>query len=335
MTLINWQSPWPQWRTHWHVWHAWPALAQALVLSTCCICTSTAGSWFWSNQAWQAWMSAEDTEAQMQEQLAQLHTQQRQLQSIQASLQAQPHPSGASWPAWQSLPHMDVSAQQTSMQQLAQQHGLQLQAVSEEGGQWRGPLPHLLAAWQNMAHQLPQYRLLSFELKRLELPALHDQPPHPRLAPVLVQMQWQWTTDLENETPLRPVASAQTAALKTLVGGSTGIAGAQVLHNPFTPDGVAKALPPSAHKAVEAPGLQGQSLDEMQWVGMLFQAGQRKALVKQGRLVHTVDVGQAMGQDWGEVVQIAADHLVLREWRVNELGQWQAQNTRFPPGAKP
>jgi Tfp pilus assembly protein PilP len=42
-----------------------------------------------------------------------------------------------------------------------------------------------------------------------------------------------------------------------------------------------------------------------------------------------------MGQDFGEVVQIASDHLLLREWHVNAVGQWQMQTIRFPDKGSP
>ena len=340
MNAWTWRSPWPQWRTHWHVWHAWPWGAQALILGVCGLCLSAAGSCLWSNDAWQAWWQADETDAELQNQLAQLHTQLRQLQTTQTSLQAQPHPSGLALPAWQALPPMDPAAQQAILLQLAQQHGLQLQAVSDAGGQWSGPLPHVLAAWQDLSLQLPQQRLLSFELKRLDAHVAARLPNTPTPAnkvatspSVLLQMDWQWTTALEKTGPLRPVALGTN--LKEVVAPGTASSGPAVLHNLFAPGGLAQVLPPVAHKSVDIHGLQDQRLDEMQWVGMLSKEGQALALVKHGGLVHTVHPGQAMGQDWGEVVQIAADHLLLREWRINPLGQWQAQNTRFPSGAKP
>jgi Tfp pilus assembly protein PilP len=73
----------------------------------------------------------------------------------------------------------------------------------------------------------------------------------------------------------------------------------------------------------------------MAWLGMMSKTGQPQALVMQAGLIHRVQVGQAMGQDWGEVVQIASDHLLLREWHISPVGQWQAQTTRFPLATKP
>jgi len=45
--------------------------------------------------------------------------------------------------------------------------------------------------------------------------------------------------------------------------------------------------------------------------------------------------GQALGADGGEITQINTDHLVLREWHVNQQGQWQAQFNRWPKQGTP
>ena len=338
MSRFVWRSPWPQWRTHWHVWHAWPVLAQVLVLSWCGLCAGSVGSWYWSNEAWQAWWCAEETDAEQQQQQTQLQSQWQQLQATQRQLQAQPHPSGGPWPAWQALPKLDAPTQHARILQLAQQHGLQLQTVNDEGGQWRGPLPHLLAAWQNMAVELPQLRLVSFELSRLDNPAAEGvkQPVAPdaqQQTHVGLQMAWRWTTALEKDPGLRPVALG--ASAKGLGADDSPSPGAQVLHNLFAPDGLAQALPSAAHQHLNQSALAGHSLKDMQWMGMLSKAGQQEALVMHGGLIHALRVGHAMGQDFGEVVQIAADHVLLREWRLNAQGQWQAETTRFPSAGSP
>ena len=339
MSGFGWRSPWPQWRTHWHVWHAWPLLAQALLLSWCGLCAIAVGSGYWSNEAWQAWWSAEETDAEQQQQRAQLQTQWRQLQATQDTLKAQRHPSGLPLPAWQALPKPDASTQQAQLLRLAQQHGLQVQAVNDEGGQWQGPLPHLLAAWQQLNEAMPQQRFLSLELTRLESATAQrvnklDRQAEQPVPQVALQMAWRWTTTLEKEAGLRPVAVG--AAAKEPAIDTPPRSGAQLLHNVFASHGLMQVLPPVAqhlHKTPQA--LAGHSLNEMQWMGMLSKAGQQQALVMHGGLIHNVRLGQAMGQDFGEVVQIAADHVLLREWRVNERGQWQAQTSRFPHGGAP
>jgi len=344
MSPFVWRSPWPQWRTHWHVWHAWPLSAQVCLLSLAGLFLSAMGSWYNDEDAWQTWWHAAEVATEQQQQRHQLQQQLRQMQTTQAQLQALPHPSGWPVPAWETLPPLDTATEQVRLQQLAQQHGLQLLGASEEGGQWHGPLTHLLAAWPDMAQQLPHQRLLSFELKRTDASSVGVLPAHQSLTastfkaarPVWVHMDWQWTTSLEKEAPVRPVAlSAQSRVAKPPAAVPMPFASPQVLHNLFAVHGLAKALPPRADPRSPATGLQGQSLQDMQWVGMLSKAGQPQALVMQAGLIHPVQMGQAMGQDWGEVVHIASDHLLLREWHATPVGQWQAQNTRFPLGTKP
>jgi hypothetical protein len=337
MSGFVWHSPWPQWRTHWHVWHAWPLLAQALLLSGCGLIASAVCSAYWSNEAWQAWWNAEATHAEQQQLRTELQHQLRQLQVIQDTLQAQSHPSGLPLPAWQALPKPDLP-KQAQIMQLAQQHGLQVIAANDEGGQWQGPLPHLLAAWQQLNQAWPQQRLVSFELTRLDSPSVagaqklasQTAPPGPL---VTLRMAWRWTTTLEKEAGLRPVALG--AAAKEPAIDTRPASGAQLLHNLFAPQGLVQVLPPGAQPHTTPQGLAGHSLNEMQWMGMLSKAGHQQALVMHAGLIHTVRLGQAMGQDFGEVVQMAADHVLLREWRVNAQGQWQAQTVRFPSAVPP
>ena len=199
MSTRGWRSPWPQWRTHWHVWHAWPLVAQALLLSLGSLCLSAVGSGLWSTQAWQDWWHAAELTSEQAQHRAQLHQQLQQMQRMQTQLQAQAHPFGGPWPAWQPVPNMDERDTQARMLTLAQQQGLQLQGVNEEGGQWRGSLSQLLAACQKLAVHLPQQRLLSLDLQRLEEPATAEStepssglPSTSRPPPVLLQMHWQW-----------------------------------------------------------------------------------------------------------------------------------------------
>ena len=342
MKKLNWQFPWPQWRTHWHVWHAWPVLAQTLLLTVFTICFSALGSWYGSAQAWQAWMDAEQEDADLLQSLEQLREQSVQLEKIRAQLQDMKHPTGLPLAAWESPPKMDSGEEEAVMQQLAKQHGLQLLAFNEEGAQWRGPFPHVLAAWQNLAVQMPHYRMMSFNLKRIEDASVlepinnnHLEPtikPHRRVGSPLVHLQWQWTTAIEKEAPIRPVNLKQAPPSPTEVLPEPIT---QVWHNPFAIDGLAQTLPSKASNQVQLQGLYGQNLMHMQWVGMLSKDAQTQALVRHEGSIHALTLGQALGQDFGEVVKIASDHLLLREWHVNEFGQWQARTTRFPLGKKP
>ena len=309
MTSV-WRSPWPQWRSHWHVLHAWPASAQALVLMLFSVCLCGAVSMLYSSDAWQAWWQAEEDAVAWQQSIQQLQTQLQAHQAQVMALQAQAHPSGLNLPAWHmQAPAMTAHYLRASWLQLAQTHGLQAPApLDDSSAVWVGTLPQLLAAWQQLPQVLAQQAVDSFELSAL--PGSH-----------LLELSVTWSP------------WAATKAVK--VSLPTALARDEaVLHNPFVSDGLRMALPAVAQHAAQG-ALRGLPLSDMRWVGMLRQHGQPKALVTHAGLIRPVSIGQAMGQDFGEVVQIAPDHLLLREWHANALGQWQVQTTRFPNQGPP
>jgi len=314
-----------------------------LLLSFAGLCLSAVGSGLWSTQAWQDWWHAAELAREQSQQHAQLREQLLQLQRLQLQLQAQAHPFGGPWPAWQSVPNMDARDTQARIRKLSEQHGLQLQGVNEESVQWRGTLSQLLAASQKLAIHLPQQRLWSMDLQRLEETTITEAsgpsssgPGTARPTPVLLQMHWQWTREADKSVAVRSSAKESTSGpLKTTVTVAQPQQGVPVRHNVFAAHGLGMALPPVASPASPSQGLLGQPVPEMQWMGMLSKAGQPQALVMHGGLIHRLQLGQTMGQDWGQVVQIAPDHLVLREWRVNSAAQWQPYSTRFPVGGSP
>ncbi len=326
------QSPWPQWRSHWHVWHAWPCLAQALVLCAASMCLTGWGSFYLSADLWRAWWQHPQAQQAMAARLETLRTQLRQQRAQIQALEALPHPSGMPWPAWQTWPAnptSDVSA----AAQLAQQHGLQAQMVNDHQLQWRGSLPQLLAAWQQWPQRLPRQRVQAFELTRLADPAPGPaNPAHPWLQ---LDITWAPAAPLASAEGLRPQPSPN-SALAAPPSHPPVQSGPQVWHNPFAVHGLRLALPPQAASwlAADAPG-QGRALEEHAWVGMLSQPGQQRALVRTQGRVQALAVGQAWGQNWGRVVEIGSDHLVLQEWHPQARGQWQSQRVRFPGQVQP
>lgn len=330
MNKSNWSNPWPQWKTHWHVLHAWPALAQSLVLSFLGLFLGALGGVYWCQEAVQTWWNADEELLQLQAQWQQLQVQESKLQTIQAQLNALPHPSGQLHPAWHNLPAPSWPLLQPMLLAWSKQHGLQIQTLTEDGGSWRAPLPQLLSAWQAWAEVLPQHRILAFELHRLDSlqasGAFAKTPSQP-----LLQLDWHWTTALEKEALLKPVASASSMATTPRLVSTEP----QVLHNPFSAEGLKKSQPPMAHLWADTKPRQVHGLHEMQWVGFMAKAGQPQALLHYGGMVHAHQVGQNLGQDWGQVIQIAPDHLLIKEWRVNDLGQWQAHITRLPDTGAP
>jgi len=310
---VGWRTPWPQWRSHWHVLHAWPASAQALVLLVFSLCFTVLVSAVYSNEEWQAWWQAEEEALAWQQSIERLQAQLAQHQAQVRALQQLAHPSGLDLPAWQmpTAPETDHSLH-TVWKQLAQSHGLQAPAqLDDSSAVWVGPLPHLLAAWQQLPKDLSQHAMDAFELTAL--PGSHA-----------LELRVTWST-WSHHAVAKPL---KVSLPKPLASDDA------VLHNPFASEGLRLALPEAAHQA-KASELRGTPLSDMRWVGMLRHGDQAKALVAHAGLIRQVSIGQAMGQDFGEVVQIAPDHVLLREWHANALGQWQLQSTRFPDKGQP
>lgn len=318
----HWRSPWPQWRTHWHVLHAWPAPAQALALIAFTLCLCLGLSMLYSGEAWQVRGRVAEEALAWQTKIDQLQAQLKVHQAQMAGLQSQTHPSGLDIPAWQmKVPQLEDPGLRQPWLSLATAHGLQAPpSVDENTAVWVGPLPHLLAAWQRLPQSLPHHAIDAFELRTVagtkQLQLSVNWLAWPDLAAAFKQ------TQASKPGPRSSATSPVLTASKTM------------LHNPFALDGLRLALPEAAQRTASG-DLHGVPLSELRWVGMLQQAGVAQALVAHAGQIRPVQIGQAMGQDFGQVVQIAPDHLLLREWHANALGHWQMQTNRFPSKGSP
>lgn len=341
-------APWPQWRTHWRVWHAWPLGAQMLLLSLGSLIAVAAGSVWVSAEAWNHWWHAQDSWQQTQQDMDALQRQVQQLRDRIAQLQAQPHPAGFALPAWQAWPN-DLPPDHRAVLQAwllwGRRHGLGAQATTiEQAGAsatWRGSLPQLLAAWQGLPTAVPRMAVTGFDIKAVADP-MHSLAPN---QPMQLQLQMQWTVLTEQphtaESRAKPQlankAKAESAALlrdSTLAqpAGMQGKPLSAMVHDPFSTAGLKKALPwvalsPSSHQVLP---WQTLALSELRWAGMLAHGEQRRALLHAQGRVHTVGVGDRLGQDWGVVTGIGRDHLRLQEWLADTQGKWVSQARRFP-----
>ena len=348
-------SAWPQWRTHWRVWHAWPVGAQVGLLVMCSLLGIAAGTAWVSAEAWDHWWQAQARSQQTEQDMHALQRQVQQERSRIASLQAMPHPAGLSIPAWQAWPDdMPPDQQQVLRAWLAwgRLHGLAVQAHKMDeamaSGRWTGSLPQLLSAWHGLPTAVPRMLVTGFEWR---IPSDTLSTPNRGKAQILqlpLQLQMQWVVLRErtratvpNSQPLAPTPSAGVNA------ASTGAATARTLswqptappvssmHNPFSMVGVQKALPWVASTGAVPKDWQTRPLSQLRWVGMLANDHQRQALVQGDGRVHTVLVGDRLGQDWGVVIEIERDHLRLREWVADAQGKWVSHERRFPAGAAP
>jgi type IV pilus assembly protein PilP len=68
--------------------------------------------------------------------------------------------------------------------------------------------------------------------------------------------------------------------------------------------------------------LEAFPLDAMSMVGMLNRKGQIVALVKVDSLLYQVGVGSYLGQNYGRIVKIEEDQVVLREIVQDAAGEW-------------
>ena len=337
MNLV-WESPWPQWRSHWHVLHAWPPLAQWLLLVPLSVGLTLSVSAWWSADAWQAWWEADEEWQQLEDELHTLQQQAAQLRQRIQSLRDMPHPSGWPVPAWQTWPQ----AAQTDETQLLQewlawgrQHGLVTQALPLTGAnavRLTGAMAAQLAAWHGAPQAFPRLRVTAFEWQRvpgkdslqLELSWVQakdgptvDKPQPPKIPGDKTDMQSQKAPSVERHPAPGPKAHA--------------------LYNVFQVSALRSGLPPHllSQSMQGWPQLHHQELAQLRWMGSLDKPGERQALLAFNGLVYPVHVGDTLGRDWGQVTQIGRDHLILREWQPDQNGEWIASRRRLPAGDKP
>lgn len=68
--------------------------------------------------------------------------------------------------------------------------------------------------------------------------------------------------------------------------------------------------------------LEEMPLDALTLVGTMVREGQPVALVRAGNQLHTVRVGQHLGQNYGRVLRITEAELALRELVQDAAGDW-------------
>lgn len=87
--------------------------------------------------------------------------------------------------------------------------------------------------------------------------------------------------------------------------------------------------------------LEAYPRERLQYVGQIASTGETEALVKvlppvgdknntPMVSVHRVRVGRYVGQDFGRVLAVATDHLLVRELALSPSGEWQIREVRLP-----
>jgi type IV pilus assembly protein PilP len=81
--------------------------------------------------------------------------------------------------------------------------------------------------------------------------------------------------------------------------------------------------------------------ERLQYVGHIGTGSELEALIKvlppagakkeaQVMSVYRVRVGQRLGQDFGKVLTVQPDHLLLQELALTSAGEWQTREVRLP-----
>ncbi|MFM7698325.1 MAG: pilus assembly protein PilP [Limnohabitans sp.] len=302
-----------------------------------------------SAEAWDSWWQSDERALQIEQDMHTLELQLQQHRSRMANLQAQPHPAGFGIPAWQAWPDdMPPDLKQVLRAWLAwgRLHGLTVQAHKMDeamaSGRWTGSLPQLMTAWHGLPTAVPRMVITGFEWRIKSDPLLS---PARSNSPIL-QLQMQWVVLKErlhaNESATKHLPKPHASAAN---GASSGAEtarptvrlslppSASYMYNPFSIVGLQKALPSIALSGNVLLDWQTRPLSQLRWVGMLANGHQRQALVHGDGQVHTVDVGDRLGQDWGVITEIGRDHLRLREWVADAQGKWVSRERCFPAGA--
>ena len=310
-----WNAWWPQWRSHWRVLHAWPMSAQAVLLTVLTLLMSAGLSWQVSGPAWSTWWQVQDREAQAQMSLESLQLQVKQHQARVAALKAMPHPTGADRPAWVALSASGLQANASTTEKVLAAHGVQVQTADSSNQQrWTGSLPSLLLAWQSLAESAPQARVSAFVLKA-DVALSANQTLSPLSLTLLARKDAEQALSRSAAPPMEATPP-------------------KLRFNLFDAKWLAGGLPPLAHASSQLK-LPDAELSQWQWLGALRTPEKSSALLSLEGGLYVLTPGQALGADGGEITQINTDHLVLREWHVNQQGQWQAQFNRWPKQGTP
>jgi hypothetical protein len=321
--LMHWADAWwPQWRSHWHVMHAWPVSAQVLFLGFLTLCMTLWLSWLVSGEAWQTYAQTQEREQATLAHLQALQAALEQHHQRVAALQNLAHPSGVDGPAWLDMPQ--GKTQSVDWREVLRTTGVQFVASEVAGTHhWRGSLPRLLVAWQTLTQHSPQTRVTGWKL------STHAGASKDNRVPDLDLL-----LEVREDAPqvLRQVNSSAHKALK--LSATPALPSSHSLFNPFDTAGLVQGLPalPRVAHSAQAPDID---VSQWQWMGAASSGDQSRALLVHDGLLYHVTTGQPLGLDGGEISHIAADHLVVREWSSDGQGHWQTRTTRLPPKATP
>ena len=316
MPQLNLRSPW-----------LWPKTYQrAVFMGAGFLGMFLLSPWWW--HSFQAWDEANEAQAKLKAQQASIQTLRTQTaQLVQA--QTQLHRS------FPDVTVLNQLAEQQGLQfsnvgldkpqQTAALHALQLQQLPvhlKVQGSWDGWL-NWLAQWPTEA---PGVTVSSLELRADPRGGISAQvlavAPQSTAAESTFELS---SVNLEAGSPTDPFsaqawASAQRAHVEQ--------------HSSY-----ARLVAPELLRPRDL--LETFPRERLQYVGQIASKGEVEALVRvlpptaakkepQMMSVHRVRLGQHLGHDFGKVLAVQPDHLILQELALMPTGEWQTREVRMP-----
>ena len=307
-------------------WH-WPRAYQYALLLGACVLGMVLLSPWWLH-SWQAWDDASEAKAKwvaQQESTQQLRALTAQL--LQTASQPQP-----------------AFAEPSVLSELAQQQGLQFSHVGLDKPQHNPAMAALhmqqlpvhlnvQGSWEGWLNWLSQWPISApgVTVSSLELKA---DPRGGISAQVLVVAPQSTAADAAFE--LSSVTLDESVSTDPF--NAQAWMSAQRTHAEQHPS-YARLVAPELLRPRDL--LETFSRDRLQYVGQIASRGEAEALVKVlpptgGKKdapmmsVHRVRVGQHLGQDFGKVLAIEPDQLVVQELALNPSGEWHIREVRLP-----
>ena len=313
---MDWRQPWLWPRTFQYVSFGCTLVLSMLLLSP------------WVLQSWQIWAQADEAQAQLT--IQQTATQALRSQTAQ----------------WQQTPNQaSVSfADATALTRLAEQQGLQLSQIGMDKPQHNPALSalHMQAlpvhvkvqgSWDSWLNWLTQWPTAApgVTVSSLELKA----DPRGGISAQVLALAPQ-STATEAAFELASVNSEGAAPVDPF--SAQAWANTQRAHAEQHPS-YARLVAPELLRARDV--LEAYPRERLQYVGQIAAKDEVEALVKvlppssakkdtPMTSVHRVRVGRYVGQDFGKVLAVAPDHLLVQELALSPSGEWHIREVRLP-----
>lgn len=316
MPQLNLRCPW-----------LWPKIYQrALLVGAGVLGVLLLSPWWW--RSWQAWDQANEAQAKLMAQQASIQTLRNQTAQL---VQAQTQPHGP----FPDVAVLNLLAEQQGLQishlgldkpqQTPALHAIQLQQLQvhlKVQGSWDGWL-NWLAQWPTAA---PGVTVSSLELRADPRGGISAQvlavAPQSKVAESTFELS---SVNLEADVPTDPFSTQAWAR-------------AQRAHVEQHPS-YARLVAPELLRPRDL--LETFPRERLQYAGQIASKDEVEALVRvlpptaaqkepQMMSVHRVRLGQHLGHDFGKVLAVQPDQLVVQELALTPSGEWQTREVRMP-----